>query len=574
MDSLPCWQLQDQHSEARLNTRDETLFEDMGEEEAYTPSGYDGERAYQQEVAIPIWEDAAAYGGETYRLRIQRQNMDGTRSDLGHIAGDSSEAALINQWPEAGTYLIMPVDEHNRTLRDQPYRRTIATDHLLLKKKRAEMGHNGTSNAAAGIDPYVSLMTQQMEMMQQRMERMEREHEAKQERVAEREREIEQRALALTVEQNATSAELHQQILAAQQESYSNNQQQLVTSMNATMMQMQQMNDARAENDARQREREREQARQDEERKSREHERAMEREAMRLERERAQIETSQERERQMWREEATRRDEMRREDAKRREEFFADRLAVVNEQKNPLNAVQDLMKTFGYDVKDLLSLAQGAGQKSILETIAGTVADVVKTTVQNGGIPGMAGPDEIDDDLVAVQVAPGQIEMVPRAALEQAAESQMDPQMMEQAQAMQAAPVAPTQAQAPDGYIDGSSVFGKPGAGPILPPQQPVVIDAPVQEVVRPKVPLKVAKPARKAIRMLVGNLSGSAQEEWVGKIVRMCTETPESLEYLKAVTVRGALTEAGASNEMTELIITNLDAPEYAPFTEDIPRG
>ena len=144
--------------------------------------------------------------------------------------------------------------------------------------------------------------------------------------------------------------------------------------------------------------------------------------------------------------------------------------------------------------------------------------------------------------------------------------------MIEQAQAMQAAPVAP--AQAPDGYIDGSSVFGKPGAGPILPPQQPVIIDTPVQEVVRPKVPLKIAKPARKAIRMLVGDLSGSAQDEWVGKIVRMCTETPEALDYLKAVTVRGALGEAGASNEMTELIITNLDAPEYAPFTEDIPRG
>jgi len=560
-----------------LTRENENLFEDMEESEGYVPSGYDGERSYQADVAIPIWEDAAAYGGETYRLRIQRLNMDGTRSDLGHIAGDSSEAALINQWPEAGTYLIMPVDEHNRTLRDQPYRRTIASDHILLKKKRAEMGHTGNSSAPSGIDPYIRLMQQQMEMMQQRMERVEREYQSKEERLTEREREIEQRALALTVEQNATSAELHQQILAAQQESYANNQQQLVTSMNATMMQMQQMNDARAENDARQREREREQARQDEERKQREHERAMEREAMRLERERAQIETAQERERQMWREEAARRDEMRREDAKRREEFFADRLAVVNEQKNPLNAVQDLMKTFGYDVKDLLTLAQGAGQKSILETIAGTVADVVKTTVQNGGIPGALGAqDDLDDDLVAVQVAPGQIEMVPRAALEQA-ESQMDPQMIEaqaQAAAQAAAQPQAVQMQSPPGYIDGSAVFGKPGAGPILPPQ-PVVIDAPVQTVPQtPKVPLKIAKPARKAIRMLVGDLSGSAQDEWVGKIVRMCTETPEALDYLKAVTVRGALVEAGASGEMTETIITNLDAPEYAPFTEDIPRG
>ena len=71
----------------------EELFDEFGEDsEGYQPSNYDGERTYTPDVAIPIWEDAASYGGETYRLRIQRQNMDGTRSDLGHIAGDASEA--------------------------------------------------------------------------------------------------------------------------------------------------------------------------------------------------------------------------------------------------------------------------------------------------------------------------------------------------------------------------------------------------------------------------------------------------------------------------------------------------
>lgn len=545
----------------------DNLFEELGDDDEYQPSGYDGERTYTPDIAIPIWEDAAAYGGETYRLRIQRLNMDGTRSDLGHIAGDASEAALISQWPEAGTYLIMPIDEHNRNLRDQPYRRTIAADHLLLKKKRAEMGHNGTSNAAAGIDPYVVLMTQQMEMMQQRMERMEREHEAKQERVAEREREIEQRALALTVEQNATSAELHQQILAAQQESYSNNQQQLVTSMNATMMQMQQMNDARAENDARQREREREQARQDEERKSREHERVMEREAGRREREIAAIRANQEYQQRMWEEQAKRSEDAARRDREREQEFMQRQLEAVQAQKAPFEVINSVLKPLGHSVADLLPLIAGGGQKSIIETIANTAAEIVKSTVQSGGLPGLvaqaqAQVGEIEEDAeeyIPVQVASGQIAMVPKSALAEVTEAEAAQQMI------------PPHAEQPT-YVDGSSVFGKPGAGPILPPGPPVVVEATATPT--PSVPIEIAKPARKAIRMLVGELAGCAQDEWIGKIVTMVSETPESLEYLKIMTVRGALSEAGASSAMTTAIIANMDSPDFQPFTEGIPRG
>ena len=123
-------------------------------------------------------------------------------------------------------------------------------------------------------------------------------------------------------------------------------------------------------------------------------------------------------------------------------------------------------------------------------------------------------------------------------------------------------------------YIDGSTVFGKPGAGPILPPQ-PTVMDVEATPAPpKPSVPLKIAKPARKAIRMLVGDLSGCEQDEWVAKIVSMIGDTPESLEYLKLVTIRGALVEAGASDDMTNTIIGQLDEPEYKPFTDGIPRG
>jgi len=565
-------------------TRDETLFEDMGEEEAYTPSAYDGERAYQQDVAIPIWEDAAAYGGETYRLRIQRQNMDGTRSDLGHIAGDSSEAALINQWPEAGTYLIMPVDEHNRTLRDQPYRRTIAPDHLLLKKKRAEMGHNGTSSgASAGIDPYVTLMNQQMELMRERMERVEREHEAKQERIAAREREIEQRALALTVEQNASSSELHQQMLQQQQENFNRMQSIGEQRAQSFMLQMQAMNDARAEDERRRREdserafqqrmeRERENRRRDEEERQRQHERMMEREGQRREREIEGIRANQEYQQRMWEEQAKRAEEAARRDREREQDFMQRQLEAVKEQKEPFEVVSKMLKPLGYTIADLVPLITGGGQKSIIETIANTAAEIVKSTVQSGGLQGLVeqaqgglepgAEGEPSEEYIPVQVANGQIAMVPRSAL-----AELPPEEVPQ--------IAQQQQQQPpqSNYIDGSAVFGKPGAGPILPPE-PVVMDVQPTLPPKPSVPLKIAKPARKAIRMLVGDLSGCEQDQWIGKIVSMVSETPESLEYLKIVTVRGALTEAGAPDAMTTLIISQLDEPEYKPFTEGIPRG
>jgi len=569
--------------------RDEDLFDEMGEEEAYTPSAYDGERSYQPDVAIPIWEDAAAYGGETYRLRIQRLNMDGTRSDLGHIAGDSSEAALINQWPEAGTYLIMPVDEHNRSLRDQPYRRTIASDHLLLKKKRAESGLNDSSTNGMDVSPLIAIMQQQIHAMQEERRAEKRQLEQERQQIAEDKRAVEQRMIALTVEQNASSAELHQQMLQQQQDNFNRMQAQAEQRNQSFMLSFQAMNDARAEDERRRREaeeirfqqqleRERETRRRDEEERQRQHERLMEREAMRREREIEAMRSGQEYQQRMWEEHAKRREESDRRDREREQEFMQRQLEAVKEQKEPLEVVSKLIKPFGYTIADLIPLITGGGQKSIIETIANTAAEVVKSTVQSGGLQGLvaqaqaAEVEGADEEYIPVQVANGQIAMVPKSALAEIPENEANEaiQIPEQTQQPQQAYSNMEQSN----YIDGSAVFGKPGAGPILPPQ-PVVMDVQATRAPpKPSVPLKIAKPARKAIRMLVGDLSGCEQDEWVAKIVSMIGDTPESLEYLKLVTIRGALVEAGASDDMTNTIIGQLDEPEYKPFTDGIPRG
>jgi len=583
-----------------MPSHDKGLFEEVEEEEPYTPSGYDGERSYTPEVAIPIWEDAASYGGETYRLRIQRMNMDGTRSDLGHIAGDSSEAALVNQWAEAGTYLIMPVDEHGRSLRDQPYRRTIAHDHLLLKRKRAEMGASGNGAQTQGIDPYILMMQQTIADL--RAQHAEEKREAAEERAEERRavaevraeekqraQAVEQRALALTIEQNATSAEMTQSLLQTQQDNFAQSMALQEQRTQQFMLSMQSISAANIEAGRRQREQEREahqqaierdrdRARRDEEDRQRNHERVMEREAGRRESEIAGIRANQEYQQRMWEEQSKRAEENARRDRDRDQQYMDRQLEAAKEQKNPLEVVGNLIKPFGYTVADLLPLITGSGQKTMIETLANTAAEVVKAAVAGGGLQGLVaqaqgqlGPEEGEEEeqYIPVQVASGQIAMVPRSAL-----TEIPPEAAEQAMQPQQ-PQQPQQAHPPSNYIDGSTVFGKPGTPPFVAPTEPVIIEtSAVPAVVKPTVPIKIAKPARKAIRMLIGELSGCAQDEWITKIVAMVTDTPESLEYLKIVTVRGALSEAGASDEMAAAIITNLDNPEFKPFTEGIPRG
>ena len=544
----------------------DNLFEELGDDDEYQPSGYDGERTYTPDIAIPIWEDAAAYGGETYRLRIQRLNMDGTRSDLGHIAGDASEAALISQWPEAGTYLIMPIDEHNRNLRDQPYRRTIAADHLLLKKKRLEMGTNGAV-PGSNDSQIVAFLMQQREQDRRELQAIRAELAEEKKSLAEEKRQIEQQRMAMTIEANATNTEMHQQVMSTMQDNHASVAQTLIAASQAQAQADRQAFEMRLEAARTQRERDREVSRQDEERRQREHERVMEREAGRREREIAAIRANQEYQQRMWEEQAKRSEEAARRDREREQEFMQRQLEAVQAQKAPFEVINSVLKPLGHSVADLLPLIAGGGQKSIIETIANTAAEIVKSTVQSGGLPGLvaqaqAQVGEIEEDAeeyISVQVASGQIAMVPKSALAEVTEAEAAQQMI------------PTHAEQPT-YVDGSSVFGKPGAGPILPPGPPVVVEATATPI--PSVPIEIAKPARKAIRMLVGELAGCAQDEWIGKIVLMVSETPESLEYLKIVTVRGALSEAGASSAMTTAIIANMDSPDFQPFTEGIPRG
>tara|TARA_R110000751_G_scaffold296733_2_gene406065 strand:- start:968 stop:1813 length:846 start_codon:yes stop_codon:yes gene_type:complete len=281
----------------------------------------------------------------------------------------------------------------------------------------------------------------------------------------------------------------------------------------------------------------------------------------------------------MWEDQAKRAEENARRDRERDQQYMDRQLEAAKEQKNPLEVVGNLIKPFGYTIADLLPLITGSGQKTMIETLANTAAEVVKAAVQGGGLQGLVAQaqgidmgEEVEEqeEYIPVQVANGQIAMVPRSAL-----TEIPAEAAEQAMQPQQAPQQVQQAPQQSNYIDGSSVFGKPGVPPFVAPE-PMIIETEAipASTAKPNVPIKIAKPARKAVRMLVGELSGCAQDEWIAKIIAMITDTPESLEYLKIVTIRGALAEAGASAEMTETIIANLDNPDFKPFTEGIPRG
>jgi hypothetical protein len=542
-----------------------------GGQGSYEPQSYTTGSTYHSDISIPIWEDATSFEGGAYQLRVQRQNPDGSRSDLGHIAASSSEDALIATWPQAGTFYIMPVDEHGVSLRDRPYKRVIDSDHLKLRTFLAQTGGADTGGGGGGAAMAVVMqMMKQMQADSAEERRLSRERDIALESKAAR---IDEMKVAMLIERESQGIELQTKIMEDHARRNDHAQNQLMQFMEASRLARE--SESRAEttrrDDAVREERER---RQEDTERRLESERSQ-REMMRIQlqadadrREQAAKEQTQryheqmERERRMAEDRRTQDREEQQRSRDRDAEFNRDRLEQMRGEKNPLQSVMDLGAMFGMNGQDMLEKVMGAGQKSALESLASTAGDVFKSVAASGGLGGLMGGQQAefdDSDAVAVKLPDGNVIMVPREELAAIVQPPQPTQIAPQHQ----------QQQVPD-VIDGLSVFGKSESEMVQNGTTPIVEAKPATV----KVPVKVAKPARKAMRMLVGELAGCEQAEWVARIVKTATTTPEVVEYLQAVTVRGALAEAGAEDSLITAVLINLDNPEFAAFTNNIPRG
>jgi len=75
----------------------------------------------------------------------------------------------------------------------------------------------------------------------------------------------------------------------------------------------------------------------------------------------------------------------------------------------------------------------------------------------------------------------------------------------------------------------------------------------------------------RKAILNLYTRLRGEAEEEWQGVITLGLMSTPEVIEYLKHVSISGALREAGADAQFIARFLTVIEKSGLVPAS--IPR-
>jgi hypothetical protein len=530
------------------------------------------------DVNVPLWEDAHSYSGGTYRLKVQRQNPDGTRDDIGWLPADASDASLIAKWPSPGTFLVMPVDEHGAQLRTQPYRLNIAADHSLLRKLGgAAPGAQPTSSTP---DALVQFLTRQLAAMERREEL--RDIRFQEEKAAARlEREqLEQRKIAFAVEAGSQQTEIQGRLIdqnSARADAQMRAQEERAERMMAEKERAHQMNmevmrqnseqqraaeASRQQDEMRRRDQQRddEMARRDRDRadeilrrdREREESRAfaLEREQSRekaFERDRLFVQANMESKREFFQQQMEQQREWQ--DAKMKLVESQDPIATV---KKLVGEVVPLAAALGIDADKLAGLF-GGGSKSALETIAGTVSDIAKSQF-GGGAPMGAEQAQMleehpqgDEDLVQVQLGDGQTAMVTRAQLQEYQQAQAEAASAEQARAAQ--------------------VFAKEGEEAPEPPSAPTDESLPEQ----PAVDLKVAKPSRKALRMLVGELSGSPESEWLEKVARCLRDTPEAIEYLKIVSIRGALAEAGAPAEMCEKIVNEFSASIFAGM---LPEG
>ena len=155
--------------------------------------------------------------------------------------------------------------------------------------------------------------------------------------------------------------------------------------------------------------------------------------------------------------------------------------------------------------------------------------------------------------------------------------------------AMQRPALPPPDFQNPDMFA-ADPFAGQTGERPMFasPPVPPEVIDAePVGEegatapsptapvglasvAAEAGVPLKVQKEARTELRKLVRKIGDSPKEEWQQHILVSLQNELGIYHYVKGVTVKAALMEAGADEELAEAVCISMQASDLVP--NDLP--
>lgn len=288
-------------------------------------------------------------------------------------------------------------------------------------------------------------------------------------------------------------------------------------------------------------------------------------------------------------------------------EARADKLDEMREKADPLGALTTLVTTaatlagtFGFDLKDVISGGTAAvkmsGWQELVKTGLETLKEVAVAARSQGVGGEVGGDDEEDEDeqMVTIALADGRTVQVPAS---QIAPPPQQPQLTGPVAGGQggggggAGPGYPQQPQQP--YTWGGG--GQGGMQPQQPPQpqyapQPVEWAgsppahmmpgqpqqyAPPQQLPPPPpigAPPGTDKSMRAVAAELVAVFESQPEDRWIGAVAaQVQTHGMPFLEYLKAKTISGALSDAGAPSDLVRRVIAVVDGSGMVP--NDIPR-
>ena len=283
------------------------------------------------------------------------------------------------------------------------------------------------------------------------------------------------------------------------------------------------------------------------------------------------------------------------ENSKDRDREHAERMMTLSKQElrnNSLGGLTELipkatgfLKEMGMEPADLIGRFLGGGGDSgggwmeSLPKLLGAASDIVKAGMGGGmgmpqipggpvpqlpqgmegmegmGMEGMGMPPQMPDPQMIAEMRAQQMQ-------KQQAEEQMRREQIRQMRVMR-------QMRAQQEFEEQMKAQRQPtevqteGASPQAAPSSPLV-DAGIS--------LKDQRNARKALRGLVKHLGQTEETKWEEAITGALIQNIAIFHYVKAVTVAGALQEAGMKAEMQTQVIALLKASSIVP--DDLPYG
>lgn len=265
--------------------------------------------------------------------------------------------------------------------------------------------------------------------------------------------------------------------------------------------------------------------------------------------------------------------------ARERDREHAERMIQLTkiQQSGGLGGLTEML---GMETPELLSRIfgaaggngeEGGGWLDALPKVVGAIAEVGKNVVAAQAQQAAGGKRQIagrEPKMIALQTEDG-IKMIPAGAPVQMPRRMIQPMAQQQQEIeLPDAPSIPRQSSP----VPTPAANPTPPAGPTSEVEIKLAAAAQINTIARANaagLKLPEQKAARKALKELVGKLEKSPETEWIGLVSEALFRTPKALDYLKAITVYGALAEMKAPVELSGRIVKALKESNMIPAGE-----